>query len=127
MRPAGDDAVQEILSPEVLLARGVRRLTKLVLFPVRFLFTASTGRIGTNEDAVARYLAEGDGPGITLVAAALAWRTAPPADEAAAAELLREQMVPLYLHYIDDQISRLDALGEVELGREFARWRERLS
>src|SRR6185437_16180088 len=37
------DAVQEIRRPETLLARGVRRVTKLVLFPVRFLFTADTG------------------------------------------------------------------------------------
>lgn len=126
MRPAGEDAVEEIRSPEVLLARGVRRLTKLVLFPTRFLFTAATGRVGTNEDAVAHHLANGEAPGTTLVAAALAWRTAPPTDDVAAAALLREQMVPLYLHYIDDHITRLDTLGEVELAHGFEEWRERL-
>jgi hypothetical protein len=40
----------------VLIAAGVRRLTKLVLFPVRFLYTAATGRVGTNDAAAAWYL-----------------------------------------------------------------------
>lgn len=126
LRPAGETAIEEIRSPEVLLARGVRRLTKLVLFPVRFLFTAATGLIGTNDAAVARFLADGSGPSATLVAAAFAWRTAPPNDYEAAGELLRQGMVPLYLHYIDDHITRLDSLGRVDLARAFDDWRERL-
>ena len=47
--------------------------------------------------AAARYLSAGGAPGSDLVAAALAWRTSPPATDVAAAALLREQMVPLYL------------------------------
>jgi hypothetical protein len=35
-------------------------------------------------------------------------------------------MVPLYLHYIDDHITRLDALGRLDLARAFERWRTRL-
>ena len=126
MRPAGEETVEEIRSPEALLARGVRRLTKLVLFPVRFLYTAETGRVGTNDAAVAHYLADNDAPGHTLVAAALAWRTSPPNDDNAAAELLHEQMMPLYLHYIDDHIPRLDSLGQAQLARAFEEWRDRL-
>jgi hypothetical protein len=126
LRPAGESAVEEIRSPEVLLARGVRRLTKLVLFPVRFLFTAATGLVGTNDAAVARYLAGGVGPSPTLVATAFSWRTAPPTDYEAAAQLLRQEMVPLYLHYIDDHIARLDSLGRADLARAFDDWRERV-
>jgi predicted nucleotidyltransferase len=126
LRPAGADAIEEIRSPELLLSHGVRRLTKLVLFPVRFLFTAATGRVGTNADAVAFYLAGGAAPATTLVAAALAWRAAPPTDERTAIELLRGQLVPLYLHYIDDHITRLDSLGKEELARAFEEWRARL-
>jgi len=115
-----------IRRPEVLLARGVRRVTKLVLFPVRFLFTAATGRVGTNDAAVAHYLQRGDAPAGALVGAALAWRAVPPTDDRAAGELLREQMLPLYLQYIEDHIARLQGLGQSELAGEFARWRERL-
>ena len=126
LRPAGEDAIEEIRSPDLLVAHGVRRLTKLVLFPVRFLYTAATGRVGTNDAAAAHYLGDDRAPSRTLVAAALAWRTAAPTDGAAAAALLREQLLPLYLHYIADHIARLDSLGENELADGFKEWRDRL-
>jgi hypothetical protein len=126
LRPAGTDAVDEIRFPEVLISRGVRRLTKLVLFPVRFLFTAETGQVGTNEAAVTWYLADAEAPSRRLAAAALHWRSTPPTDDEASAGLLREQMVTLYLHYVDDHITRLSALGQVELATAFQEWRSRL-
>jgi predicted nucleotidyltransferase len=125
MRPAAADAVEEIRSPEKLVSRGVRRLTKLVLFPVRFLYSAETGRVGTNEAAVAHYV-KSDWPSGLLVAAALRWRGSPPTDEIAT-PLLREHMASLYAHYIDDHISRLGALGESELASRFEAWRNRLT
>ena len=122
----GKGAIEEIRSPELLIAHGVRRLTKLVLFPVRFLYTAATGRIGTNDAAAADYLSDGQASSSRLVAAALAWRTSEPTDQVAAAALLREHMVPLYLHYIADHITRLGSLGESELAEAFRDWGERL-
>jgi hypothetical protein len=35
-------------------------------------------------------------------------------------------MVPLYLQYIADHITRLDSLGEAELAEAFREWHERL-
>ena len=122
----GDDAIEEIRCPELLLARGIRRVTKLVLFPVRFLFTAETGRVATNDTAVAHYLAAGDPPGAALVGAALTWRTAPPENEEAILSLLETGMVPLYLHYIDDHRARLAALGRDDLSEAFGQWGRRL-
>ena len=126
MRPAGGDAVEEILNPERLVARGVRRMTKLVLFPVRFLYTAASGRVGTNDAAVDHYLEEERAPSKPLVAAALEWRTAAPSNEEAAGELLRRHMVPLYVHFIDDHLGRLSSLGEARLVGAFGEWRDRL-
>jgi hypothetical protein len=123
----GEDATEEILSPDLLLSRGVRRVTRLVLYPVRFLYTAATGRVGANQAAVADYLRDGHAPSRELVAAALEWRTAPPTDDSHAAELLREQLLPLYLHYIDDHVERLDATGESDLAASFRDWRRRLA
>jgi hypothetical protein len=34
-------------------------------------------------------------------------------------------MVPLYLKYIADHITRLDSLGEAQLAAAFRDWRER--
>jgi predicted nucleotidyltransferase len=126
LRPVGEGAIEEIRSPDLLIARGVRRLTKLVLFPVRFLYTAATGRVGTNDAAAAHYLEDGKAPSSKLVAAAVAWRAAEPLDEAAAAALLGDELVPLYLHYIADHSTRLDSLGEVELAEAFRSWRDLL-
>jgi len=127
LRPAGTDASEEIRSPDLLLARGVRRLTKLVLFPVRFLFTAASGRVGTNEDAVAWYLALDGAPAARLVAAAFGWRAAAPTDGEDVAGLLGDQMRSLYLFYINDHVARLDASGDAELARAFADWRTRIT
>jgi predicted nucleotidyltransferase len=124
MPPATREAIDEIRDPDLLLARGVRRVTKLVLFPVRFMFTAQTARSGTTDEAVGWYLAAGDRPARSLVRAARSWRAEAPGDRVAAARLLHEELVPLYLHYIDDHIDRLTAAGQPELVRGFERWRD---
>jgi hypothetical protein len=126
MRPAGDDAVDQLRSPERLVAAGVRPLTKLVLFPVRFLFTAATGQVGANDAAVEWYVANEQAASRRLVAAALAWRSDGPTDHDATAALLREELVPLYIHFIDDHVNRLRALGESDLEYAFREWRTRL-
>ncbi len=123
---AQDDTVlNEIRTPSRLVSRGPRRLTKIVLFPVRFLFTAQTGQVSTNTVAANHYLANAHAPAITLVTAALAWRLEPPADDEATA-LLGRELIPLYVHYIDDHIARLRAADRHRLADSFHRWRTRL-
>ena len=123
---AGDRDVEAVRRPEALYAQGVRRVTKLVLFPVRFLHSAETGLVGTNRSAAERYLAAGGAPGAELVAGALRWRAAPP-DRAHAIDLLRRELIPLYLYYLDDHATRLGAAGRPELAAAFARWRARIA
>jgi len=123
--PRDENALNEIRTPSRLVSRGPRRLTKIVLFPVRFLFTAETGQVGTNAVAAGHYLARANAPAAKLVAAAVTWRLEPPADEAAAA-LLDRELIPLYVHYIDDHIERLRAVNHHRLADSFQRWRTRL-
>jgi hypothetical protein len=115
----------EIRTPSRLVSGGLRRMTKVVLFPVRFLFTAQTGQVGTNTLAARHYLDSPDAPATSLVAAALAWRHEPPPPGEAAALLSRE-LVPLYVHYLDDHIARLRAVDHQRLAERFRRWRTRL-
>ena len=122
LRPPDDDVLTEIRTPARLVSRGPRRVTKIVLFPVRFLFTAETGQVGTNTLAARHYLATPDAPATALVAAALAWRVDPPADDEAAA-LLGRELIPLYVHYVDDHIARLRAVDHHRLADRFQRWR----
>ena len=124
-RSRDDDVLTEIRTPARLVSAGPRRMTKIVLFPVRFLFTAQTGQVGTNTLAARHYLASPDVPATSLVAAALAWRLEPPADDEAAA-LLGRELVPLFVHYMDDHIARLRAVGHRRLAGRFRRWRTRL-
>ena len=125
-RPGQDHALDEIRDPALLVSRGPRRLTKIVLFPVRFLFTAETGRVGTNGLAAEHYLARADAPAAELVTEALAWRERPPADPGAAAALVGRELIPLYLQFIDDHIARLTDAGRDDLAGRFRRWRARL-
>jgi hypothetical protein len=120
-----DDVLTEIRTPSRLVSAGPRRVTKIVLFPVRFLFTAQTGQVGTNTLAARHYLASPDVPATSLVTAALAWRHEPPPHGEAAALLSRE-LVPLFVHYLDDHIARLSAVGQHRLADRFRRWRTRL-
>ena len=124
--PRGDDPVTEFRTPAVPVSRGNRWVTKVVLFPVRFLYTAATGQVGTNAAAAQHYLAGQPVPAAELVSAALAWRREPPANNAAAAALLSQELLPLYVHYIDDHVERLEAAGSHGLATRFRRWRERL-
>jgi hypothetical protein len=126
IRADGSDAFEQIRSPELLAAQGVRQVTKLVLFPVRFLYTAATGHVGTNGDAVAHYLDRQETPSPRLVKAAMAWRTDPPSDRAAVVELLGAELVPLYLEYLDDHATRLHAMGRDDLAAAFEEWRRQL-
>jgi hypothetical protein len=123
--PRDDNALAEIRAPARLAARGPRRVTKIVLFPVRFLFTAETGRVGTNALAAEHYLASGSAPAAALVTAALAWRREWPADQEAT-ELLSRELTPLYVQYLEDHIARLQAVGCGRLADRFRSWRARL-
>ena len=126
IRAGGSEAFRQIRSPELLAAQGVRQVTKLALFPVRFLYTAATGHVGTNSEAAAHYLGRQRTASPRLVEAALAWRTDPPSDEAQVAELLRSELVPLYLEYVEDHAPRLEAMGRDDLAEAFEEWRRQL-
>lgn len=125
LRSRDDNALDEIRTPSRLVARGPRRVTKIVLFPVRFLFTAETGRVGTNAFAAEHYLASVQAPAAALVTAALAWRREWPADDEAT-ELLSRELIPLYVQYLEDHIARLQAVNCGRLADSFRRWQGRL-
>jgi len=73
-RLLGGDLLRKLRNPEEVLGEGARATTKLVLFPVRFLYTAECGRVGSNEDASNWYLGDRVRPGREVVAAAARWR-----------------------------------------------------
>lgn len=125
MRPGDATVTRQLRDPPLLVSQGPRRLTKLVLFPVRFLYTARTGQVGTNELAVEHYQTDPDAPAKQLVDAALRWRLAAPKTDQAIG-LLRDGLIPLYLYFIADHRRRLGVEGREDLARRYEVWRERL-
>jgi hypothetical protein len=120
---AAPAVVAELNDPEGLVAAGARHLTKRILFPVRFLYTARTGEIGRNHDAVAHFLATEAGPMGELAAAALRWRETPPEeDRAASVRIVGAGIKPLYRHFVADHERRLRDYDEPVLAEGFAAW-----
>jgi hypothetical protein len=120
-----EDVLVRALEPDKLVAAGLRWATKVILFPARFVYTADTGREGTNEAAVQHYSALDRAPSAELVRAALDWRSNSPSREQAA-KMLKSGLVPLYDFYLTDHIDRLQSIGEPELADAFRDWRSRL-
>ncbi|URN03966.1 hypothetical protein LUW74_11950 [Actinomadura madurae] len=116
----GDPAYLRMLGDSAALAgQGARTITKAVLFPVRLLYTATTGRLGRNDDAARWYTAT---PNIsrTLVTCAARWR-ANGIDDPAAAGLLQRELLPLYQHCADQLSRKTAASGHPGLATRLAR------
>ncbi|HEY7067213.1 MAG TPA: hypothetical protein VII06_37470 [Chloroflexota bacterium] len=120
--------VAELDDPAGLVDAGARHLTKRILFPVRFLYTARTGEIGRNHDAVAHFVATETGPMADVAAAALRWRETPPEqDRAASVALVAAGIKPLYRHFAADHEQRLRDYDEPVLAARYAAWRAALA
>lgn len=116
--------IAELRDPAALVAEGPRHLTKRVLFPVRFLYTAATGDIGRNDAAVEWY-AQSEGPAQELVAAAGRWRTEP-LDVSNAQKLVGQQILALYEHFLVEHIATMERLGEPGLATHLQAWQTQL-
>jgi hypothetical protein len=111
---AGDDLLRKLRNPEEVFAEGVRATTKLVLFPVRFLYTAESGRVGSNEDAADWYLAGRARPSREVVAAAARWRRHGLPTAGDAPELTTAALAGVYREFCRDYARRLAPLGRSE-------------
>jgi hypothetical protein len=116
----GDPAYLRMLGDSAGLAgQGARAVTKAVLFPVRLLYTAATGRLGRNDDAARWYTATPNVSG-TLVTSALRWRTEG-VDDPEAAELLRRELLPLYRRCADELGRGAARTGHPDLATRLSR------
>jgi hypothetical protein len=107
-----DAYLDQLREVEQFIAGGERAATKVVLFPVRFLYTLKTGQIGLNDGSVAWYAAESL-PGSALASAALDWRNAGLIDEELARQLLDADLVTLHAECLNEYAGDLDAMGDI--------------
>ena len=105
-----DRAVGQVHQPELLVKPGVAG--QLRLCSVRFLFTAETAREGTNDATARDYVAQ---PRRTERSwSPQRWGGGRPIPDLAL-KVPREELLPLYQHYLADRIRRLDAYRKREL------------
>ncbi|MGW2233869.1 hypothetical protein [Streptomyces sp. NPDC001759] len=121
---APDPVLAEFHHPE-RLASDIRRFTKAVLLPLRFLYTAATADCGSTDDAIRHHLAKPSPVAEDLVRAATRARYGQPDPAVHLTELLHAGLVPLYLHYIDTTLLRLPP-GTSDLSQGLITWRTRL-
>ncbi len=107
--------------PLELLRRGQHDATKIVLFPVRFLYTGRTGEIGRNREAADHLASEYPGPAADLALAAMRWREQGLRDDADAVRLVTEGLQPLYRSCIREHATWMDTYGEVGLAEDLRR------
>lgn len=120
-------AIAELREPSALIRSGVRPLTKRVLFPVRFVFTARSGRVGTNDAAVEYFCGAESGPAALLARHACQWRGMPYAQgDRQVDDVVRSGLLPLYRLFVEDYAPRLDACFDAALAAGFREWRSRL-
>jgi hypothetical protein len=125
---ATPEVVAQLRHPALLVDAGVRVLTKTVLVPVRFLFTARTGQVGRNAAAVAHFTAAETGLVADLARAALRWREEPPdPGDPMAVGMLERGLIPLYRLFLDEYAVRLREYGAGTAAHALEEWRRRLS
>jgi hypothetical protein len=124
-RLATEEVVGKLRDSEALARSDPKTLTKLVLYPVRFMFTAQTGEVGRNEAAVEHYLSA-KGRSSALARLALACRAAEQVNPALAQPVIAAEVLPLYDEFLADHEGRLTEYGRADLAAAFADWRARL-
>ena len=116
-----------IRDAESLARSDSKTLTKLILYPVRFMYTAQTGDVGRNEASVEHYVARAQGPAAELVRLALDWRNGGlPSGDLAAARTISAGAVPLYEDFLSDYADRLKHYERRDLAHAFSKWRQDL-
>ena len=121
------EVMAELKHPETLAASDLITLTKHVLFPVRFFFTAGTGEVGMNHLAVEYFVSKTSGPAAQLAQRTLEWRQAPPEPgDPGTLKVLEDGLILLYRVFLDDYESRLRDYGRADLAEDFCAWREQL-
>jgi hypothetical protein len=109
--------IASILNPQNLAGQGARQTSKTILFPVRFVFTGATGKIGTTESAVNFWqLHYENHSSNALVKAAFKWRSS--FDENEANRLLPTNLAEIYLEFIRKYKDYCIELGNIDIATD---------
>ena len=122
-----DDRLAQFRDPGLIADRGPIYLTKVILFPARFLSLERIRLVAGNDESARYYCDNFDGPDAELVAQALHWRSEALPASATIQGLLESGLVPLYERFLDVYVEAVEAYGETHVASRLMRWRNRLS
>jgi hypothetical protein len=115
-----DAYLERLRDTRALLAGGLRSVTKAALFPVRFMYTLRTGRIGLNDNSARWYAAEGL-PGSALALKALEWRNDGIDDAELAGQMLSAELDAIHGECLAGYAKELDDLGDASRAAALAK------
>ena len=126
-RLATEEVITMLKDPEALARCDQKTLTRTILWPVRFLFTARTGDVGRNDAAVEHFAAARKGPACVLARLALTWRdVGPEPSDKGAIDAIAAGVLPLFDEFLTDHEARLREYERADLAHAFRIWRQRL-
>src|SRR5262245_14776984 len=128
LRLANDEVIGKLKNPEALIRSDQKTLTRLILWPVSFMFTARTGDVGRNDAAVEHFAATTKSSASRdLARLALRWRDAGPASsDKSAVAAIAAGVLPLYHEFLYDHEPRLREFARPDLAQSFDEWRQKL-
>lgn len=119
---------EKILNPEQMI-NDIRLLTKLVLFPARFIYTAKIFDVAVNDRSV-QYFIENqkyDIGSIKLLQSAIQWRMSGKIEDVEAAlKLISTELIPLYKIYIQIYKKRMQEFDAYDLISQLDDWESAL-
>ena len=120
--------INDLRNPYHIVEKGVLYVTKIVLFPPRFIYLSETGHVAGNEESVNFYLNRYPGMDAELARCAFAWRmNGLPDDLSKVSGALSSGIVNLYCRFIDTYIERMRTHKENELKSRLAEWKAQIS
>ena len=122
------EVIGQLKSPEALIRLDQKTLTRLILLPVRFVFTARTGDVGRNDAAVEHFAAiSKSSASSNLARLALEWRDVGPApSDKGAISAIAAGALPIYHEFLSDYEPRLREFSRSDLAESFREWRQKL-
>jgi hypothetical protein len=121
-------SVDEFHNCKTIAEKGTVHVTKIILYPARFIYLAKTFSIAGNEESYKFYKENFKGSDVELIEQGYLWRyEAMPNDLDFVTRQLESGLISLYSNFLDIYISRMEGHGEKKLMNSLVKWRNDLT
>ncbi len=122
------ESTDEFFDYESFVKKGPAHISKIILYPARFIYLERTSEIAGNEVSYQYYMDHFSGPDADLVEHGYQWRfNSFPDDIDRVVELLEKGLGILYQNFIDIYAQQMDLYGETDLKDGLIKWKENIN